>query len=447
MRIKLDIPLTTKEIAAATNGKSCNNQRITNIVTDSREAEAGDLFIALNGEHFNGEEFINDIVAKGAIPFSTLNNEAGITVSNTKSGLLMLAKFYKRKLTKLNKTIAITGSVGKTTTKEFLKVILSTAYKVHATAGNLNNEIGMPLTVLSAKADTEMLILEMGMNHVGEIKEMAIAVSPDIAIITKIGTAHIGNLGSREAIALAKLEVTYGMKNDTLIVPFEEDLIPYKDTNISFSSSNNKADYYIKSAEKYKTSIFEQGNMLIEQPLLFSANHLNECLAAAIACSRKIGMSVSDINRGISLISNDNLRQSLVIKGNYTFLCDCYNASLESVLADIDMMKQIKGYNSKSLVLGELLELGDLSAKIHRKIGKSISPFDFSFLFLIGHHTKNIMDGAISIGFPRNRILFNPYINNHAITANHIKINSVDGELLLLKGSRKVRMEQILNFF
>ncbi len=447
MRIKLDIPLDTQEIALATKGISDRKETVSYIVTDSREAKKNDLFIALKGERFNGEDFIDDAINKGALPLSSEKRNPGIIVSDTTQSLLDIAKYYKTKLKKLIKTIAITGSVGKTTTKEFLKVILSSAYKVHATPGNMNNEIGLPLTVLSARSDTEILILEMGMNHSGEIKRMSEAISPDIAIITNIGTAHIGNLGSRENIAKAKLEITSGNSNCIMIVPFEEKLIPYLNSNITFSTSRKEADYCIESNKSNLFSIYSSGELISQQSLFFSDRHLYECLSSAVACASEIGTPKEQVIRGISMISSVNIRQRLITKGNLSFISDCYNASFESVIAAIDSLKRIEGYSAKSLVLGDILELGDLSKRIHKKIGENISSLDFTSLYLIGSHAKYIYDGAVACGFAKDRIYYNPNLDKPEITASQIKRNAIVGEILLLKASRSVRLERILDYF
>ena len=405
------------------------------------------MFIALKGEKFNGESFIKEVTNLGAIPLSTQKLDGGITVSDTNIALLKLAAYYKTKLKKLIKTVAITGSVGKTTTKEFLKSILSSAYNVHATPDNLNNEIGMPLTVLSALPDTEILILEMGMNHSGEIGRMSETVLPDIAIITKIGTAHIGNLGSREKIADAKLEIKKGLINGKLIIPFGESLIPYSHSNITFSASTKEADYYINNTDHNTFSIYSYGKLFFKQNLFFTDKHLYECLAAAITCASEIGISKDNIVRGISTLSRNNIRQKYIHKENITFLSDCYNASYESIIAAIDSLKSINGYSVKSLVLGDVLELGDLSEQIHRNIGHYISPLCFSSLYLVGNQVKYVFEGAILAGFPKERIHLNPNPEKLEITVTQIKSHASFGEILLLKASRKIRLERILDYF
>ena len=442
MRITLDIPIKTKDIACVTEGNTKIDHETSYVCTSSKEAAKGDLFIALSGERFNGEDFIAEAILNGAIPMTTVDHCESIIVNNTKEALLKLAGYYQSKLPKLRKTIAITGSVGKTTTKEFTEKILSTEYNVHKTFDNQNNEIGVPLTILSAPKDTEILLLEMGMNHKGELLRMAKNIYIDLALITNIGTAHIGNLGSREEIANAKLEVVNGYNKAKLIAPFDEPLLACK-RNVSISTEDNSADYCLFKGNDTMYRFYESNEESIKLDFKLSGAHLVKCLCAAMAISRELGMNKNNIAKGVSYISNDNIRQSIISARDFFFLSDCYNASLESVRASIEYLFSLREYPKKSILLGDILELGVFLEEIHRKIGGLLNPEQTNHLFLFGEHVRYIMDEAICRGFPSNKIHINDSYN-HLVTAKQILSTVCSGEIILVKGSRKLQMEKII---
>ena len=227
MRIALGIalPLNILTNHCEAFSKILQKKLFTHITTDSREACEGDLFFSLTSDKSSAEEHVKEARNKGAISVSSLSKEADFLVFDCQKTLLKLAIYYKAQLKSLKATIAITGSVGKTTTKEFCASFLSASYKVHKTYMNYNNLLGVSLSILSAASDTEIFILELGMNNLGEIRKLSDAIEPDYAVITNIGTAHIGNLGSRKLIAQAKLEIASGMTDEKIIVPYEEQLL------------------------------------------------------------------------------------------------------------------------------------------------------------------------------------------------------------------------------
>ena len=337
MRIRLGIPLSIGKIAEATDGTLSANKDllITHICTDTRELMRGDLFIALKGERYNGADFAAEAKRKDALILSSVGSTSDVFHPDTRLALLNLASFYARNLPYLLYRIGITGSVGKTTTKEFLKLLLSERYITHASAGNFNNEIGLPLSILSAKEDTEILLMELGMNGRGEISRLSKCLEPDIAVITNIGTAHIGRLGSREEIARAKLEILDGMKNGKIIVPKEENLLSKIKEKETFSITDTDADYYIKSGETASVEIYKRGEIFCSADFALPEEHHRKCLAAAAAAAISAGISPNQLSRGISLISRDNIRQTMFLAENYCFYADCYNASRESMLAAI----------------------------------------------------------------------------------------------------------------
>lgn len=449
MRIELGIPLRLSKIASAISGQLVCKQdaEITHISTDSRETKAGDLFIALRGKNYDGADYTDSASEKGAFILSSVKCKSDIFHVDTRQALLDLAAFYAQNLPYLLYKIGITGSVGKTTTKEFLKTLLSEKYITHASAGNFNNEIGLPLSILTAKKNTQILLMEMGMNGRGEISRLSKCLRPDIAVITNVGTAHIGRLGSREEIAKAKLEIIDGMNGGKVIVPKEEPLLANAPNKSTFSTLEKDADLYIKREKGKDVLLYKNGELLCTSTFALKEEHHLRCLAAAVAVAIKTGFSADELSHAIPLISKYNTRQKEVLTKGYHFYDDCYNASRESMLAAIYEFQKRENTGKRSLLLGEILELGERRFDIHFEIGASISPRKTDRLFLFGEHAEEIGIGSTKNGFPPERIYLNRNTERPEITADQIKRHCETGEHILIKGSRGVRLERILQYF
>ena len=445
MRTRLGFPLSLNDIAKAVNGTKQRNINpvIQYISTDTREIFEGDLFIPIKGSNFDGEEFVNEAKRKGAFTVSLINKNADVKAAKSDRPLLDLASFYKEFLPYILYRVGITGSVGKTTTKEFLRVILSGGYRVHASEGNFNNEIGMPMSVLQAPTDTEILITEMGMNHLGEIGRMAKCICPNLSIITNIGSAHIGNLGSRENIAKAKLEIVDAMSDGKVYVLDEEELLKNTKNRVGLSLKNPKADFYLERTINGIT-LYEKGIKLLEAEFAFSEEHYLECLILACASALDIGLPINLLSKGISAISSDNIRQKDYFVDGYNIIDDSYNASLESIKASIKGIESRCTGQRKSLLLGDVLELGEFSEDYHFKIGASIPPSLFSEIFLFGNHAEHMAKGTIAAGFPACHIHINKHLDHPEITAKQIRSFCKSGEVILFKASRGIRLERII---
>lgn len=449
MRIELGVPLTLKQISDMCGGKSMigDDPIIRHISTDSRTLYPDDLFISLYGSRFNGDDFILAAKKIGAYVLSSRKNDCDIFHENTRDALLHLAHSYKESLPYLLYNIAITGSVGKTTTKEFLKLLLSGKYPTHASRENHNNEIGMPMSILEAKQDTKALIMEMGMNSLGEISRLSKCLEPSIAVITNIGTAHIGKLGSRNAIARAKLEVTDGMKNGILLYPKDEELIVYQGRKKTFSKTNPNADYFIKRTADDQIEIQSQGKVICSSRFdLWEDYHL-DCLVSAVGAAIEAEVCPQDISERISYISRLNTRQKVISTSKYIFYSDCYNASLESMLAVISAFSKSNIQGKKSLLLGDILELGDHRRDIHMSIGKAINRETVNNLFLFGNHSYEIGLGAIKNNFPMERIFTVTNESTPQAIASLISLHCDEGEHILMKASRGIMLERVLNYF
>lgn len=443
MKIKLETPIKVSEITASTDASvsGIHEFAIDKICTDSNEAEPGCLFIALRGKSADGNDFIPLAKETGAITLGT-SPLSDLTVMDTETALLRLARYYKENhLKSIKRTVGITGSVGKTTTKNFLHKLLKQRHKTHASCKNFNNTLGLPLTVLSAPRETEILICELGMNSPGEIERLSSCIRPDVAIITNVGTAHIGRLGSREKIAAAKLEILSGMSQSaSLFVPFGEELLnKYGKT---FSTDSLKADLAVIGEEHLK--IFLNSRKIGEAEFTLPGYHHRECLAAALAAGLCID-SPDEIIPEIPKIEDTDVRERIYKLRNFYVLDDAYNASYESISAAMFRLNSLSGYKGKCVLLADVLELGEFSAEIHIKIGRLAARFSPDRMFLYGEYAKFTAAGAESVGMPGYKIHVFETGQEHEL-AEKIKCLNRDDEIMLVKGSHGMHLEKIIEY-
>ncbi|MGC5773763.1 UDP-N-acetylmuramoyl-tripeptide--D-alanyl-D-alanine ligase [Paenibacillus pabuli] len=386
--------------------------RVEGVFTDSRKPTQGSLFIPLVGERFDGHEFVQTCVEKGAAGalwqrnHGTAPQGAVIVVEDTLVALQELASSYLRESDA--SVVGITGSNGKTTTKDIVDAILSTTFKVHKTQGNFNNHIGLPLTVLSMEPDTEIVILEMGMSGRGEIEELSGIAEPDVAIITNIGESHLLQLGSRLEIARAKAEIAAGMKpGGLLIYNGDEPLIaqvlaepatkqPEGLQRYTFGLQTDNDDYptglmNVQGGVAFTTK--QSGDTALTLPLLGTHNVVN-CLAA-LAVARHYGVESEQIAAGLSGLKLTGMRIEILqgVSG-LTMLNDAYNASPTSMKAAVDVLESLKGYRNKVAVLGDMLELGPQEQELHRGIGEYITPDKMNMVLAYGPLSSSIAEGA-----------------------------------------------------
>lgn len=450
MRIRLDKKLNLSEIAAALTAKipRSDSTEISHIVTDSRKAMPGDLFFALDGERFCGEDFVSEAISRGAFAVSKKIGSGILTVDSPSESLLKTASLYKEKLSELKSTIAITGSVGKTTTKEFLSLILSAKYRVHKTRENQNNNIGLPYTIFSAPQNTEVLVLEMGMNHSGEISELSKTARPDFGIITNVGSAHIGNLGSRENIAKAKLEILDGMEKPIVAVPDEESLLWDFRGRIGVSNANPDADICITVTEEsihgthfnYRSRLHEIKDIFLKIP----GRHLVDCLSLAICAGEIMMLTPSELIYGVSQINNDILRQKYIKLHNFTIFDDTYNSSPEAVKAVISAVREARG-DRFSLVLGDMLELGEHTERLHWEVGELVAKSGAARLYTVGPLAEEIANAALISGMSRDAVFRNPDIGHPEKTAEQILKDNHEKEVIIFKGSHAARLDKIID--
>ncbi len=443
-----------------------NNQDIQfhSVCTDSRESDEGALFIALGGEKVDGHDYIDAALSAGGgcvlcerIP-ERINDRrcAAVVVEDSIKAVGELAKAYDRGIN--HKKIAVTGSVGKTTTKEFIASVLSEKYKVHKTQGNYNSNIGLPLSILSMKDDTEISVLEMGMSGLGEIDYLSRLAEPDIAVITTIGSSHIGHLGSRENICRAKLEVVNGLKKGgTLIVNGDEPMLfGYEKEGIkvlSVAIDNERADYRatnIRICDGYTvfdviTPISKIENVSI--PVIGNHNVMAALFAYAVA--EKMELDCECISAGLCNFRQVGMRQNIYDIGGIKVIEDCYNASPESMRAAISVLRKLSEGNSSSrmiALLGDMYELGEESGRYHEQVGADFALAGGEMLFTFGQSAEGIATGAILHGMLSENVYRNNDISNPSLSGEMLLHSLRSGDVLLVKASRGAAAERVIEY-
>ena len=416
---------------------------------DTRKLEAGQLFVALQGAR-DGHDFIPAALEKGASAVLCTHCDGdfpAIVVEDTRIALGDIARGERQRLG--CKVVGITGSVGKSTTKEMTAAVLRSTYRVGKSPVNHNNDIGMPMSILALPEDTQVAVLEMGMNHFGEIAYLSNIARPDVAVIVNIGTMHIEHLGSREGILQAKLEILEGMaKNGTVILNGDEPLLwnlhNTMDGITFFGQKNSQCavlgtDVAGKEGAVSFGVMYEDASMTIEIPV--EGEHHVEDALAAIAVGLKLGVTPRKIEESLAAFENMQDRQEIYKAGEYTIIKDCYNAGPESMAAALAVLGNKPG--RKVAVLGEMLELGDCTPAEHYKIGR-LAAEKADLVLAFGPNSERVLKGAITGGMSDTRV--SAYEDRDRIVAA-LKQQARPGDVILFKGSRGMRMEQILEAF
>ncbi|MGA2479045.1 MAG: UDP-N-acetylmuramoyl-tripeptide--D-alanyl-D-alanine ligase [Spirochaetia bacterium] len=453
--------ITFSDMAAATGGRILFPARISEgasrVAVDSRAVQPGSLFVALPGERTDGHEFLGQAAAAGAAVMIVSEAQAGrrsaeiagiaaggvgvISVPDTLRALQEMARFHMRRLPSVTR-IGVTGSNGKTTTKEIIGAILTRAAPTAMNAGNLNSEIGLPIACFSVEAAHRYAVLEMGMNHVGEMQVLADIVRPDIALLTNIGTAHIGLLGSREAIAGEKKKIfMYFDGRQTAVLP--EDT-PYRD--FLMAGVNGKAVFYgPKSTPGYRGSesqglggtIIHWEGSRIRFPLFGPYNLANALGALTVA--RELGVPNAEIRDGLEAVA-PLFGRSQIISGPVTVLVDCYNANPDSMESALSFVEALPWEGRKIAVLGSMRELGEETAAAHRELGERLRSSSCQALFLYGEEMRDAWDALQ----PAPRGIPCAWLTDREALGSQIESFVKPGDLVLLKGSRSLELERLL---
>ncbi len=456
--------MTLKQIAEACNGDFCgeNAQLLAaDIVTDSRKITQGSVFVALKGEKFDGHNFVKQSYEMGAVCCvvnSDFENTEGlciISVEDTYAALRDIAAYYRRCFSL--PTVAVTGSVGKTSTKDMIAEVLNQNYKVLKTEGNFNNEIGLPLTAFRLSREDEIAVFEMGMSAFGEISRLSKIASPETAVLTNIGFSHIEHLGSQENILKAKLEILDGISpGGTVILNADDEFLNSAAQNIPFETltygiENKNADmvaYNIqKSSEGTKFDVkveAEEWHLTVNVPGL---HHVYNALSA-ILVGLLYNMPMEKIAEGIAAFKPCGMRQNAIELEDKIIIKDCYNASPTSMKSGLEVLSVAKPKNGEMhcrrvAVLGDMLELGDFAEEAHREVGKLCCEYNLDCLIAVGANAKFVAMGAIDGGFNSSE-LYVFYDNTTAI--EHINEILKPNDVILFKGSRGMRLEEIADF-
>ncbi len=435
--------------------KSYEDTWINGVSIDTRTVRDSQLFVPIMGERFNGHEFIAKAIENGAgaalwnkdqptpdieFPF--------ILVEDTLEAIQTLANQYRNQLNA--RVIGITGSNGKTSTKDILASILKTSYKTHKTFGNLNNHLGVPLTLLSMPEDTEMAVIEMGMSGLGEIERLSKIASPDVAVITNATDVHINDLGSVENILKAKLEIIKGLKTNGLFIYFG-DSIPMREAIEKLNLKQRKETFGSNHNNDYPVKLISSENEGIyfdllgrDTPTLFLSmlgSHQIYNAAAAIAVARYFNISFEKIQEGMSKIEATGMRNELIQSNGFDILNDSYKSNPISLCSALDTIYSFKKYKQKIVVLGDMFGTGDNEVKTHKDIGSEIDPSQIDYIFTLGELGKYFAEGA-KTRFSEERIF--TFMDKSSLTMKLKEIIKKDA-IVLIKGSRVLALEEVVD--
>ena len=457
--------ITVKDLVEITKGKLIigNEQDICeNFCSDTREIVENDTFIGIKGERVDGSILWKEALDKGAkiVIVENINftyaemeaykakNKSIIKVDETLKALSQIAEF-KRTLYDIP-VVGVTGSVGKTSTKDIIASVVSEKYKTLKTEGNHNNHIGLPKTILRLD-DEEAAVIEMGMSALGEIEALSNIAKPTIAVITNVGTSHIGNLGSRHNILRAKLEILEGMKKKRIVINNDNDLLHkwYEENKDNYDIITfgilNDSDYMaeeiiLKENDGTFTCHTKKGKIQIEVPV--AGEHYIYNALCAVAVGKTLNLTDEQVKDGIKKVQIAKKRMEIItLKENITLVNDTYNASYESIKEALKYITSVpKG--RKIAVLGDVLELGDFSAKVHEKIGEEVFKQGIDILICCGQNSRSTCEIAIEKGMESRNVYYEKNIEN--VTKRIQKIMQKD-DVILLKASNAMGFSNIAN--
>jgi len=456
--------LTIEEVLKATGGKLLQGERNTffhGISTDSRTLTEGELFIALKGDRFDGHHYAVEVLEKKAggvvieedrvedIRWNGYRPRAVIAVKNTLSALGDIAHDWRRKY--CTPVVALTGSNGKTTTKEMIAACLETTFPVLKTKGNLNNLIGLPLTLLTLTEKERVVILEMGMNVPGEIRKLTEIAEPDIGLITNIQEVHLEGMKSLERLKEEKGELFRRMRRDGTILVNQDDprvsdladhYLGQKITyGIEHPAEVMAKEIRIKGAEGTSfTLVLEHEVMEIHLRLLGRHFVPNALSAIAVACL--FGVEIKQAKEALEHFQPFPMRMEVIsLKGGKTLINDAYNANPSSMKLALETLVEAKGEGKAIAVLGDMFELGNFTREAHEQLGEKVGKLSIDFLLALGEKAPVVVESAIRHGFPAERARI---VESHSEAVALLRQMIQTGDWILVKGSRKMAMEKIV---
>lgn len=440
--------LKLSEIAAPLGATISQDAEFNSVCIDTRRITKGCLFICIKGERFDAHQFADEALSLGAsavmIDQDISPNGAYIKVENTAKAMLQLSGYYRSKFD--IPLVGLTGSVGKTTTKEFTALVVGAKYNTIKTQGNLNNEIGLPQMLFQIDNSVQAAVIEMGMNHFGEISRLVSAAKPTIGLITNIGVSHIENLGSRDGILKAKLEICEGLQEGApLILNADNDKLATVTSDkhrIAFyavdADADFKADNIVEADNKTSFDIIYFGNTQhIVIPTIGIHNVYNAL--AAFAVGYYLGVDPQKAADALATYTPAGMRQRMVTVGNITSIEDCYNASPDSMRAALRTLHDTNGAK-KIAVLGDMLELGDYAETAHSSVGNMVAEYDIDYLLAYGSNARYYVSAALENGCKRAEL----FDDKEALSSRLIDLAD-DGDVVLFKGSRGMKLEDIMN--
>ena len=417
---------------------------------DTRKLEPEQLFIALQGER-DGHDFIPAALEKGAAAVLCTHCDGdypAIVVEDTRIALGQIARGERDRIGM--KVVGITGSVGKSTTKEMIATVLQTTYRTGKTPVNHNNDIGMPMAILSMPEDTEVAVLEMGMNHFREIAYLASIAKPDVSVIINIGTMHIEHLGSMEGILQAKLEILEGMPKEGKIFLNGDDSLLWNyrlGANVDigyFGIRNGESNVLAKDIAEAPGMLrfwVRAGDRAFPVELALEGQHYVHDALAAVAVGMHLGVTTDNITKSLAQFQNMAGRQEIYEVKGYTIIQDCYNAGPESMAAALAVLSNKPG--RRVAVLGDMLELGVCTPAEHYKVGR-IAAESAELVLAYGPNSARVLNGALTGGMSTNKA--RAFTDKDRLV-QVLKQLAKPGDVILFKGSRGMRMEQVLEAF
>ncbi|MBP3299946.1 MAG: UDP-N-acetylmuramoyl-tripeptide--D-alanyl-D-alanine ligase [Clostridia bacterium] len=436
------------ELARIVGGTCLRDGEFSDFCIDSRKGKPGDLFICLKGARVDGHDFVPKAEELGVsallIDHEVPSSLPAVLVPDTLKALQDFAAWYRTRPDL--KVVAVTGSVGKTTTKEFIAAVLSQGMPTYKTQGNMNSETGLPLTLLHVEPNHRAVVTEMGMCNFGEISELSLIARPDIAVLTNIGLCHIEFLGSQEGILKAKSEIVDGMTEDGFVIlngddPYLATLTDLRQTRVTYGLNHPEYDYYA-----YNVAVLSEGVSFtaktplgdLDVHLAIDGIHNVYNSLAAIAVGVLCGMDLASIGEGLRNMEKAPLRQNIRKERGMTLIEDCYNASPTSMKASIDVLKGKSG--RKVAVLGDMLELGENSALYHRQVGAMLE--GVSVLIAYGDHARDYLEGAAQAG-----VLQRIPCKTPEDAAVNLNLAARKGDVVLFKASRSMHAERVIECF
>lgn len=449
---------TAGDVALATGGRlisGSREQRIGGIAIDSRQVKPGDLFIALKGERVDGHRFVPEAVKRGAVAVliqrevSPPGSAALLMVPDCQEALLDLAAWYRRRFPVV--AVGITGSTGKTTTKEMVAAVLAQSFSVHKNTGNYNTEIGVPLTLFALRPEHEIAVLEMGMRGLGQIRRLAQVVAPRIGVITNIGMTHLELLGTVDNIARAKWEIVEELPPSGLaVLNGDDERLRYLRCSfkgrVLFYGLGPDNDFRAEEIESHKeagitfTACTPAGTGIIKLPLPGRHNVVNALAALAVGAS--FGMSLPDMARGLAGMEPAAMRLNMVKnRAGVTIINDAYNANPTSMESGLVTLMELKGEARAVAVLGDMLELGPAAREAHWELGKKAARLGIDFLVTLGEWREIVLAGARHGGLQEEK---GRAFAGKDEAAAFLKEWLRPGDFVLVKASRGMQLEQIV---